>query len=400
MNRATQEIMISAGEASGDAHAAHALQCMQKSLHAKGEAVVAFGMGGTQLESAGCELVVDSRDLSVIGFVDVIKNYPKFLKRLARLREVLTRRKPALLLIVDYPDFNLKLAETAKQLGIPVLMYVAPQVWAWRAGRIPRIAQRVSHMAVLFPFEVPIWTQAGLDTTHVGHPMAHTIDTEASVSVARSSVGVADGQTLLGLLPGSRLSEIKRLLPMMVQVADKVAAQHPSCRFALPVAPSIDRDLIDHVIADTRASSDTSAPTVAAIDIYHHTEVSSTQVMRAADLALVASGTATLETGLVGTPMVVVYAVSKLNALLMRRLIKIPNLALVNIVAERRIVPELIQEDAQAHKVAKAVIELLDNPTARQQMRHELVDIKHKLGGKHASEEVAALMIKLASPSD
>jgi lipid-A-disaccharide synthase len=387
--------MISAGEASGDAHAAHALIALRKRLAANGENVTAFGMGGTTLESAGCELIVDNRDLSVIGFVDVLLNYPRFLKRLSRLRDELRSRRPALLLIADYPDFNLKLAETARELDIPVLMYVAPQVWAWRAGRIPRIASRVSHMAVLFPFEVPIWTQAGLDTTCVGHPMVQTIDTHLSVAEARAQMGLAENSEVLALLPGSRPGEIKRLLPLMLETARHIVAVRPDCRFVLPRAPSIDAATIAELISEERESARAAGMQAADIKMLEPDQVASTTVMRAADVVLVASGTATLETGLVGTPMVVVYRVSAVNAALMRRLIKIPYLALVNIIAERGVVPEFIQEHATADAISVAVLTLLDSPDAREAMRTELQVIRQLLGDKDASEAVAKIMHEL-----
>ncbi len=393
--------MISAGEASGDAHAAHALIALRTRLAANGEtgeSVDAFGMGGATLESAGCELIVDNRDLSVIGFVDVLLNYPRFLKRLAQLRDEMRTRRPALLLIADYPDFNLKLAETAQELDIPVLMYVAPQVWAWRAGRIPRIASRVSHMAVLFPFEVPIWQNAGVPTTCVGHPMVRTIDTTQSVSAARALIGLPEHNEVLALLPGSRPGEIKRLLPVMLESVRGIAAARPACRFVLPRASSIDADAIRTLLAQEQQAAHEAGADAASIQVLEPDLVASTTVMRAADVVLVASGTATLETGLVGTPMVVVYKVSATNAALMRRLIKIPHLALVNIIAGRGIVPEYIQEKATADALANAVLQLLESSDARDAMRAELKKIQELLGDKDASDAVAQIMQELSAP--
>lgn len=384
--------MVSAGEASGDAHAAHALACLQARADAAGQTIKAFGMGGSLLASAGCDLVVDNRDLSVIGFVDVIRHYPEFLRRLERLREAMRSRRPAMLLIVDYPDFNLKLAETAQELNIPVLMYVAPQVWAWRAGRVKRIAPLLSHLAVLFPFEVAIWKKAGVNTSYVGHPMVQTIDTTLDRHQARNIIDVDVNVPLLALLPGSRRSEITRLVPLMVQVAAKIATQLPECRFVLPIAPSLEQNWVQQVLTDSMTSLDDSLCRAPVIDLVPFDTAPATQVMRAADVVLVASGTATLETGLVGTPMVVVYAVSWLNAFLMRRLIQIRDVALVNIVAERRIVPEFIQEEAQPDRVANAVLQLLEDESAHQSMREDLADIKRRLGQYDASDEVARIM--------
>ncbi len=383
--------MISAGEASGDAHAAHALLALQEQLSETAECIDAFGMGGTRLQAAGCDLVVDNRDLSVIGFVDVLINYPKFLKRLEALRQAMRARLPDVLLIADYPDFNLKLADTARGLGIPVVMYVAPQVWAWRQGRIPGIARRVSHMAVLFPFEVPIWEGAGVPTTYVGHPMVRTIDTSISVADSRKAVGIATDVPLIALLPGSRPGEIKRLLPLMLRAAHRIARQSPDCHFVLPLAPSIDIATVDKHLSDAQQAAEQGGE-VPTITVVHDKQAPSTAAMRAADVVLVASGTATLETGLVGTPMVVVYAVSRLNAMLMRRLVKLVDLALVNIVAGRRIVPEFIQEKAEPLAVSDAVIALLNDKAAQDDMRSDLEEVKRQLGDIDASDAVARIL--------
>lgn len=394
--------MISAGEASGDAHAAHALIALRERLSNTGESVDTFGMGGATLQAAGCELVVDNRDLSVIGFVDVLLNYGRFRKRLAELRSELRKRRPSLLLIADYPDFNLKLAETARELDIPVLMYVAPQVWAWRSGRIPRIAKRVSHMAVLFPFEVPIWEQAGVPTTCVGHPMAQSIDRTLDIATARAMLELPEDTEILALLPGSRPGEIQRLLPLMLATARDIAEQRPACRFVLPRAPSLDQDAFDAMLEQERQTAEQLGMRAAHIEVLGPDQAPSTTIMRAADVVLVASGTATLETGLIGTPMVVVYRVAELNAIVFRRLIKIPHLALVNIIAERRVVPEFVQEKATPEAVYGAVMELLSQPEARDTMRAELNAIRDRLDGASASDAgasdaVAALIQQLSS---
>ena len=384
--------MISAGEASGDAHAAHALLALQEQLSETAESIDAFGMGGTRLQAAGCDLVVDNRDLSVIGFVDVLINYPKFLKRLEALRQAMRARLPDVLLIADYPDFNLKLADTARELGIPVVMYVAPQVWAWRQGRIPGIARRVTHMAVLFPFEVPIWEDAGVPTTYVGHPMVRTIDTSISVSDSRKAVGIPTDVPLVALLPGSRPGEIKRLLPLMLRTAHRIARQSPDCHFVLPLAPSLDTAAVDKHLSDAQQAAADQGDEAPTVNVVHYKQAPSTAAMRAADVVLVASGTATLETGLVGTPMVVVYAVSRLNAMLMRRLVKLKDLALVNIVAGQRIVPEFIQEQAEPLAVSDAVIALLHDKAAQDDMRSDLQEIKRQLGDIDASDAVARIV--------
>lgn len=376
-------IMVSAGEASSDAHAAHALDAL-RSLNVEFNS---FGMGAGELKASGTELIVDCRELAVIGIVDVLLNYHKFLKRLRRLRQEMKARKPDLLLLVDYPDFNLKLAETAKALDIPVLFYVSPQVWAWRAGRVPRIGSLVSHMAVLFPFEVEIYKKHDIPVSYVGNPVVADAVSSMSKKEACEHFQLDSGAPVVSLLPGSRNGEIARNLPPMLASAKLIAKQIPGCQFLLPVAPTLE------LAAVKQAASDNSP------DNLHILSVNSRDAMRAADVALVASGTATLETALIGTPMVVMYIVNKINYAIMKRLIKIPNISLVNIVAGKRIVPELVQHEATPNAMADHVISLLNNEVERATMLQELIEVKRKMGDAGASQRVAKLILKLTQQS-
>lgn len=375
------KVMVSAGEASGDAHAAHALDA----LKATGFQFESFGMGAGQLDTAGTELIVDCRDLAVIGFVDVIKNYHKFLKRLKTLRKTMAQRMPDILVLVDFPDFNLKLAETAVDLGIPVLFYVSPQIWAWRAGRIHRIGKLVSHMAVLFPFEVPYYEKQNIPVTYVGNPVVADAQCPLDRDQAAESLGLEKAGLIVGLLPGSRPGELTRILPSMLEAAsilEKNFAARTNLQFVLPKAETIDREFLDGFLQNTNVK-----PVV--------TSGNSCAVMRACDLVICASGTATLETALIGTPMILVYKVSWLNYQIMSRLIQIPDIGLVNIVAGKRIVPELLQEQANGLTIAETSIELLSNTDSMDQMREELTAVKEKMGDAGASGRVAALIQQL-----
>lgn len=376
-------VMVSAGEASSDAHAAHALDA----LRSQGVEFKSFGMGAGALEKSGTELVVDCRDLAVIGFVDVLINYPKFLKRLRKLREHMQERKPDLLLLVDYPDFNLKLAETAKTLGIPVLFYVSPQVWAWRAGRVPRIGSLVSHMAVLFPFEVNIYEEHSIPVTYVGNPVVADAVSALSVKGARELMGLNPEHPVVTLLPGSRTGEITRNLPAMLESAKLIAETLPNCQFLLPIAPTLEPSFIQQSIGSGGLGN------------LHCTTNDSRDAMRAADVALVASGTATLETALIGTPMVVMYIVNKINYAIMKRLIKIPDISLVNIVAGKRVVPEYVQADATPQAMANDVLSLLSDESRRTAMLSELNRVKRLMGDAGASIRVAQLIVQLTSKS-
>ncbi len=378
--------MQSPNDVSGDLHAAHALA----SLKQQGIAFNSFGMGAGELEAVGTDILVDCRSLAVIGFIDVLLNYHRFLRRLKKLRRAMRERRPDVLFLTDYPDFNLKLAETAKELGIPVLFYVSPQLWAWRSGRIHRIGRLVSHMAVLFPFEVKIYAEHDIPVTFVGNPLVDEITLEDTPEEARSKLGIDAGSgPVIALLPGSRSGELSRNLPRMLDAARRLAERYPDARFVLPVAGSLGREAVEAQIEEANAAS--PFPHLALID------GESLRVMRAADVALVASGTATLETALIGTPMVVMYVVAPLNHAIMKRLIRIPDIALVNIVAERRVVPEFLQHEATGKALATAVSTLLDDPEVRRQMITDLAEVRTRLGDGGASEKVAELIVQLGS---
>ena len=389
-------VMVSAGEASGDAHAAHALAA----LVARRPGTTSFGMGAGALEAGGTELLVDCRDLAVIGFVDVLRNYPRFLVRLARLRAALARRRPDVLLICDYPDFNLKLAGTARAHGVPTLMYVAPQVWAWRAGRVPRIASLVDHLAVLFPFETRIWREAGVPVTCVGHPALRAIDPSTDPSLgpgaARAALGLdaagaggGPAPPTLALLPGSRPGELRRHLGPMLDAFERLARGRPGLRAVLPVAPTLDR-------ADVEAAADAALP-AALRERLHVIDGRSALASAAADVAIVASGTATLETALVGTPMIVIYRTHALNAAIIGRLAAIDRVALPNIVAGRDVVPELLQGRATGPEIARAAGALLDDPAAAAAARAALGEVRAALGEPgDAAAAVAGILGTLA----
>ena len=373
--------MVSAGEASGDAHAAHAIEALSD----QGVAFSSFGMGADQLQAAGTELIVDCRDLAVIGIVDVLINYPRFMKRLARLRDTMRQRRPDVLMLVDYPDFNLKLAETARELGIPVLFYISPKVWAWRAGRVKRISKLVNHMAVLFPFEVEIYQKAGVPVSYVGNPVVADAVSPSTAAEACDHFGLDSDKPVVSLLPGSRTGEINRNLPAMLATASLIAQRLPDCQFILPVAPTLEESFIKDSLGD-------KAPEKLTV-----VTGNSRNVMRASDVALVASGTATLETALMGTPMVVMYIINRLNYAIMKRLISIPDISLVNIVAGRRIVPEYVQDAATPEAMADDVLSLLQDEERRQTMLEDLQALKINMGDSGASERVADLIVRLAN---
>ena len=377
-------IMVSAGEASGDAHAAHALEALQT----RGTDFESFGMGASLLQTQGCDLIVDCRELAVIGFIDVVKNYPRFMIRLRKLKAAMKARRPDLLLIVDYPNFNLKLAEYARQLKIPVLFYISPKVWASRPGRVPKIGARISHMAVIFPFEVDIYEKAGIPVSYVGNPVVEDAHSPLTREEACNALDLDSSRPVILLMPGSRKGELERHMSLLMASTEKLANERPNCQFILPLANTIDREWFNQLLESAGANLP-SAPHLQIVD------GQSITAMRAADVALVASGTATLETGLMGTAMVVLYKVSPLNYAIIKRMINIDDVSLVNIVAQRRIVPELIQDDATADNIAAEALLLLNDETRRSQMLHDLAELKLAMGEPGASERVAALIESL-----
>lgn len=372
--------MISAGEASGDMHAAHALT----ELRATGLAFDCFGMGANKLQAVGMELVLDCRELAVIGIVDVLINYPRFMRRLSTLRKALVQRKPDLLVIVDYPDFNLKLAETAKKHGVPVLFYISPQVWAWRKKRIHRIGTLVSHMAVLFPFEVDVYQQAHIPVTYVGHPLVDDAKSQFNQSEAREHLQLQQTVPILALLPGSRTGELQRNLPVMLETAHTLKRKYPELQFVLPLASTLNQTVVEAMLSNAEVHIN-----VVNGQSYH--------AMRAANAVLSSSGTATLETALVGTPLAVMYVVNPINYAIMKRLIEIDDIGLVNIVAGKRICQEFIQQNAQADTMAEELEKCLFDQSYRHTMMTEFTIVQKKMGEGGASAKVAQLISKLIS---
>ena len=356
-------------------HAAHALIELRK----RGRCFTCFGMGANQLQSVGMELTVDCRELAVIGIVDVLINYPRFLQRLATLRKAMQTKRPDLLIIVDYPDFNLKLAETANKLDIPVLFYISPQVWAWRSKRVHRIGTLVSHMAVLFPFEVDVYEKANIPVTYVGHPLVDDAKSSFSNAEAREHLQLNPSAPLLALLPGSRNGELRRNLPTMLATAEIIRAKHPELQFVLPLAPTLDRTLVEALMAN------------ATIEI-NLIDAQSYHVMRAADAVLSASGTATLETALLGTPLAIMYIINPINYAIMKRLIQIDDIGLVNIVAGKRICQEFVQQKAIPERIASEIEHCLFDESYRHTMLNEFALVRQRMGEGGASQRVADLI--------
>ena len=374
----SKQIMIVAGEQSGDLHGSN----LVKAMHDIDPALRFYGIGGRRMRDAGVELMADAADMAVVGLTEVAGKLGMILGVLRRMKQALKERKPALLILIDYPDFNLLLGKAAKKSGVRIFYYISPQIWAWRKGRIEKIRRIVDKMAVILPFEEPFYRQAGMDVAFVGHPLLDVVQRKYARPEALRRFDLREGITTVGLLPGSRKGEAARLLPVMLKAAAILMRRRPPVQFVLPLADALDRDFVETMIRQE------SVPVrVVPNDIY--------DVIGVSDIAVVASGTATLETALLGTAMVIVYKVSPLSYRIGARIIRVTHIGLANLIAGKTIVPELIQHDASPERIAEEVADILGNETRMHWIKEELNRIRERLGSAGASERAARLACDL-----
>lgn len=372
------KILISAGEASGDIHAA-AVTAAIKSIDS---AAQVFGMGGDALRAAGGEVLFDIKDHGVMGFVEVIRKLPDLFRLRSDFGRVMDERKPDCLVVVDYPGFNMKLAKLAHDKGIPVVSYIAPSAWAWNKGRAKNVAKLVDKVACIFPFEYDVYKEAGAPVEFVGHPLLDIVQPAMTREETAAWVGKEPGKRLVLLMPGSRLMEIEKMLPTLLAGARILQKQMPEVQFAMPRAGTIPLELLQSKIKESGLE----------VKI---TEGHNYDLFSVADLALATSGTVTLEAALCGLPSVIAYRTSALNAFIARLVINIPNIGLPNIVAGRQILPELLQDDFTPAKLAAAAAELLA-PERRPQLDADLAYMKRRLGEPGAVGRVAQLILRIA----
>ena len=365
-------IMIVAGEASGDMHGASLVREMLKI----DPALNFYGIGGNKLQEAGVKLLANASTMAVVGLTEVISKLGSILKIMNMMKKSLDEYRPELVILIDYPDFNLPLAKAAKKRGIKVFYYISPQVWAWRKSRIGQIKKTVSKMAVILPFEVDTYSQKGFSVNYVGHPLLDLMRPDYSKQESRKMIGLAENKTTIGLLPGSRVTEVKKLLPEILRAAEILARRIPNIQFVLPLADMLDEKIVAEI---------TSGFSVKVQVIAGHTY----EAISCADFAIVASGTATLETALLGVPMVITYKISPLSYFIGKLFIRIKNIGLVNIIAGKTIVPELIQGKANAQNIASEAIGILTNVERKKEMINELAAIRAKLGKPGAAIRAA-----------
>lgn len=370
-----RDILFVAGEASGDLHAAG----VARELRARNAPYRLVGIGGDAMRDAGVELIEHVEQLAVMGFVEVLRHVPKHWALLRDLKRRIRSGNTALLILIDYPGFNMKLAAEATAARVPVLYYITPQVWAWGAGRLTKLAQTVTRAAVILPFEEKLLTEHGVSTTIVGHPLLDRAQRLATRAEARAQLGVPEDATLLALFPGSRAQEISRHVEPFVATARELERRCPGLRVVVSAAP--------HVRLDESACP------------YPIVRSASFPVLRAADAAMCKSGTTTLEAAVAGCPLVVAYRTNALTYAAARRLVKIPNIGLVNVVAGRQVAPEFVQGALMPNAVADALEPLLDrNSATRARMVAELARVRDLLGTPGAAKRVAAIALDLAEP--
>lgn len=372
--RNAKRIMIVAGEASGDLHGGNLVQAM----HQIDPSLRFYGIGGKKLKAAGVELIADSADMAVVGLTEVVSKLGMILKVMAQMKALLKADRPDLIILIDYPDFNLSLAKAAKKYGVRVFYYISPQVWAWRRGRIGKIKKIVDKMAVILPFEASLYNKAGVDATFVGHPLLDVVRAKYSREEALRRFGLREGITTVGILPGSRQSEVVRLLPEMLMAAEIIEKKLSSVQFVLPLADTLETHFVSNIIRQYPIKVK-----VIPDEIY--------DVIGCADIAMVASGTATLETALMGTPMIIIYKVSAPSYYVGKMVINIDHIGLVNIMAGKTIVPELIQEAAIPEAIAAEVIDIITNRERMDDIKTELSKIRDMLGSPGAAVRAAHL---------
>ena len=374
--------MLVAGEASGDLHGAALCQALRE--RAPGARL--FGMGGARMAAAGMEVVEDVTARAIVGGTEAVAGVFPLYRTYRRLRARLGgAERPHALVLIDFPEFNLRLARAARRCGVPVVYFIPPQIWAWRGWRVRAMRRRLSLVLAVFPFELPFYRRARVPVEYVGHPLIDALATVPARGEARVRLGIAADEHVIGLLPGSRHGEVERLLPIMREAVARVAARRPSARFVLALAPTVDAAFVSRHL-------DGASVTVVRDDVH--------DVIRASDVVLATSGTVTLEAALLGAPMVVCYRVSRLSALMIRSLIRVPWMSLPNLVLGRPVVTELFQGEATGESVAAEALRLLDDAGARDAQRVAFRELARGLGEPGVGARAARLVLAATrSPS-
>jgi lipid-A-disaccharide synthase len=396
-------IFISAGEASGEHYGALLIEALKRQFDDSGQTAAYFGMGGERMVEAGLERIVRSEDMAVMGITEVIRHLPRIYGEFRKLKQAVRARRPDVAVLIDFPDIHFKLAEEFHRLGVPVIFFVSPQLWAWKKHRIKLVQKYVTRMLVIFPFEEPFYRERGVEAEFVGHPLAELPLPTTSSQQFASENSLDPAATWIGLLPGSRPKEIRDNLPEMLEaakaLADRNAPGASKLQFLIPLASTLNlaqRSEVHALVAAHAATLPVRLVEDARAALYH------------SRASVVASGTATVEAALIGNPFVVVYRVSPLTYAIAKRVVTVPHVAMANLIAQKRVVPELIQNDFTTAKIVQQIEPLLPDGPPRESMMKELNAIGRLLRsgqagrGTGAIERVAAITVELigtASPA-
>lgn len=364
----TESFLLSAGEASGDNYGAQLIQALQQLAPGR----KFFGMGGERMRVAGCELLVNASEVAVVGLAEVVTHLPAIRRKFNALVSEAKKRRPGAAVLIDFPDFNLRLARKLHQLGIPVFYFISPQVWAWRSGRVKQIQKYVRKMIVIFPFEREFYKSHGVDVTYVGHPLAYAPETSISRGDFAGRYSLDPAKEWIALLPGSRKKEVQMNLPPMLEAARQLGTSY---EYVLPIASTLEGDWLRQQFQSAGIAIKIS--------------VNSRLTVRHSRAAVVASGTATVESALAGTPFVVVYRLAPLTWLFGRPLVKLDTFAMVNLIAGKKVVPELIQQDFTASNVVRELNAILPEGERRKHMLADLQNVRARLRDAGNSEEPA-----------
>ncbi len=372
--------LIVTGEASGDLHGANLIRAARRI----DPGLSFFGVGGPRMAAEGCRIVIPAEEISVMGLVEVVSHFPIIWRAFRRLKAVLKGpERPDLLICIDFPDFNLRLARQAKTAGVPVLYYVSPQVWAWRRGRVWKIARVVDRLAAILPFEPDFYRQTGLSVEYVGHPLLDEFEGARDLETVLREQGLDPSRPVVGLFPGSRRSELRFSFPTILEAAEEIRRRQPGVQFLLPVASSLG----PQPFAEALAGRDLPV-TLMEGSIYDGAA--------ACDAILAVSGTVTLQIALVGTPMAILYKMAPLTYAIGRRLVKVEHIGLANIVAGRGVVREFIQEEASPENLAGEILRILEDPGYRQAIRDGLATVRERMGEGGCSERVAGMASEMS----
>ncbi|MDD5451827.1 MAG: lipid-A-disaccharide synthase [Desulfovibrionales bacterium] len=376
-------ILIVAGEASGDMHGSS----LVRAVHDINPEIDFWGLGGEKMREAGVKTLLDSTRLAVVGISEVFTHLWQIVQAQRILRKAMRDKRPDLVILIDYPDFNLLLAAKAKGLGIPVMYYISPQVWAWRSGRVGKIRRLVNRMVVILPFEVEFYRRHQMEVDFVGHPLLDVVKPAFEEEYFYKHFEIDRSRPVVGLFPGSRLQEVNRLMPSIIDAAGRLEEKIPGIQFVLPLAPTIDRRCVEDFIHSTGLKI-----RVIEDGIY--------DTMKAARAVIAASGTVTLEAAIIGVPMIIVYKVSRLSYLVGKIMVRVSHIGLVNLVAGRRIVPELVQEEVNGQRIAEEVYKIIVHDKYRRTMKNELEGVKNRLGEPGASTRAAEIICQMVRESE